>query len=75
MAILHRYTVYKGLESSVIFPIIPQYHYSLWAENDIIWADMTGLTDGIATDLYDMTASTNRAEIAAVLHSYSHVFG
>jgi len=75
MAILHRYTVYKGLESSVIFPMIPQYNYSLWAENDIIWADMVGLTNGIETDIYDMTAYANRAEIAAVLHRYSKVFG
>ena len=74
MAILHRYAVYKGLDSGIAFPMIPQYDYSLWAENDIIWADMVGLTSGINKDIFDMTASADRAEIAAYLHRYSQVF-
>ncbi len=74
MAILHRYAAYKGLESGMIFPMIPQYNYSLWAENDIIWADMVGLTDGIGADIYDMTTYANRAEIAAYLRRFCEAF-
>ncbi|MBQ8402524.1 MAG: S-layer homology domain-containing protein [Clostridia bacterium] len=50
MAILHPYAAYKGLDSGMLFPMIPQYNYSLWAENDIIWADMVGLTGEIGAD-------------------------
>jgi len=70
MAILHRYAAYKGLDSGMIFPMIPQYDYSLWAENDIIWADMVGLTSGLGVDIYDMTAAADRAEIAAYLRQF-----
>ena len=69
-AILHRYAAYKGMDNGVIFPMIPQYNYSLWAENDILWADMVGLTEDIGADLYDMTAYANRAEIAAYLRRF-----
>jgi len=74
MAILHRYAAYKGLESGMIFPMIPQYDYSLWAENDILWADMIGLTNGIGKDIFDMTASADRAEIAAYLRRFCEAF-
>ena len=74
MAILHRYAAYKGLESGMIFPMIPQYDYSLWAENDILWADMIGLTSGIGKDIFDMTASADRAEIAAYLRRFCEAF-
>ncbi len=74
MAILHRYAVYKSLDSGVIFPMIPQYDYSLWAENDIIWADMVGLTSNLGVDIFDMTASANRAEIAAYLRRFCETF-
>jgi len=74
MAILHRYAAYKGLESGMIFPIIPQYDYSLWAENDILWADMVGLTDGLGVDIFDMTVSADRAEIAAYLRRFCEAF-
>lgn len=74
MAILHRYAAYKGLESGMMFPMIPQYNCSLWAENDIIWADMVGLTDGIGKDIFDMTASADRAEIAAYLRRFCIAF-
>jgi len=70
MAVLHRYAAYKGLESGMIFPMIPQYNYSLWAENDIIWADMVGLTSGVGVDIFDMTTYANRAEIAAYLRRF-----
>jgi len=74
MAILHRYAVYKKLDSGMTFPMIPQHNYSLWAENDIIWADMIGLTDGIGKNLFDMTASADRAEIAAYLIRFCEAF-
>ncbi|MBO5257989.1 MAG: S-layer homology domain-containing protein, partial [Clostridia bacterium] len=74
MAILHRYAAYKGLENGMIFPMIPQYDYSLWAENDILWADMIGLTSGIGKDIFDMTASADRAEIAAYLRRFCEAF-
>ncbi len=74
MAILHRYAAYKGLESGMIFPMIPQYNYSLWAENDILWADMVGLTSGIGADIYDMTTYASRAEIAAYLRRFCEAF-
>ena len=74
MAVLHRYAAYKGLESGVIFPMIPQYNYSLWAENDILWADMVGLTGNISKDIFDMTASSDRAEIAAYLRRFCEAF-
>lgn len=70
MAILHRYAGYKKLESGMILPMIPQYEYSMWAENDILWADMVGLTSNIGVDIYDMTAYANRAEIAAYLRKF-----
>jgi len=74
MVILHRYAAYKELDSGMIFPMIPQYNYSLWAENDILWADMVGLTSGIGADIYDMTAYANRAEIAAYLRRFCEAF-
>ena len=69
-AILHRYAAYKGMDNGVIFPMIPQYKYSEWAENDVIWADMNGLLDGIGNDMYDMTADASRAEVAAMLRRF-----
>ncbi len=74
MAILHRYAAYKGLESDMIFPMILQYNYSLWAENDILWADMIGLTSDLGVDIFDMKASADRAEIAAYLRRFCEAF-
>ncbi len=74
-AILHRYAAYKGTDNGVSFPMIPQqYDYSLWAENDIIWADMNGLLDGIGNDMTDMTAHASRAEVAAMLRQFCERF-
>lgn len=66
-AILHRYAVYKGWDSGAVSPMIPQYTCSVWAENDVIWADMNGLLDGMGSDMRDMTAEASRAEVAAML--------
>ena len=74
MAVLHRFASCKELDNGMIFPMIPQYNYSLWAENDIIWADMVGLTGGIGKDIFDMTASADRAEIAAYLRRFCIAF-
>ena len=70
MAILHRYAARKELDFGMIFPMIPQYEYSIWAENDLIWADIAGLTDGIGVDIFDMTKDASRAEIAAYLKRF-----
>ena len=74
-AILHRYAAYKGVDNGVIFPMIPQCDYSLWAENDVIWADMNGLLDGIGNDMTDMTADASRAEVAAMLRRFCEISG
>lgn len=50
--------------------MIPQYTYSLWAENDVIWADMRGLLDGIGAGMSDMTQGASRAEVAAMLRRF-----
>lgn len=73
-AILLRYAAYKGMDNGVIFPMIPQYKHSEWAENDGIWADMNGLLDGIGNDMHDMTADASRAEVAAMLRRFCEKF-
>ncbi len=73
-AILHRYAAYKGVDNRVIFPMIPHYDYSEWAENDVIWADMNGMLDGIGSDMTDMTADASRAEVAAMLRRFCERF-
>lgn len=70
MAIFHRYSSYKKPGIDSINPMIPTYEYSLWAENDIIWAETVGLLDEIGKDLLDMTAIADRAEIAAYLRRF-----
>lgn len=75
MAILHRYAVYKELDSGMIIPMIPQYEYSIWAENDLLWADMVGLTSDLYVDIFDMTKDASRAEIAAYLRRFCDVIG
>lgn len=70
MAILNRYAAYKGWTDDVIFPMIPQYTYSTWAENNVIWADMNGMFDGIDVDVSDLTKAATRAEMAAYLRRF-----
>ncbi len=69
VAILHRYAIYKGADEAVT-PMIPAYDYSVWFENDIIWADLSGLLDGFGSDMEDMTKEASRAEIAAMLRRF-----
>ena len=70
MAILHRYAAYRGVTDDVAVSMIPQYDCSVWAENDVNWADMNGLLDNLGVDVTDMTAEASRAEIAAYLADF-----
>jgi len=65
MAILNRYAAFKGWDDGIAVTMIPQYNCSVWAENNVNWADMNGLLADLGVDVYDMTAEANRAEIAA----------
>ena len=67
MAILNRYAAYKNWTDGTALPMIPQYSCSIWAENNVIWADMNGLLNGLGVDITDMTAKASRAELAAYL--------
>ena len=73
MAILHRYAVYKGVDSGIPLPTLPQYIYDRWAENDIIWADAVGITN-IGENIFNMTATATRAEIANYLMKFCESF-
>ena len=65
MAILHRYAAYKGWDDGMAVSMIAQYDCSVWAENDVNWADLNGILADLGVDVYDMTAEADRAEIAA----------
>ena len=69
-AILHRYAAYKGWTDDTTVPILPAYTYSEWAENDVIWAELSGIFSGVGTELDDLTAAASRAEIASFLHRF-----
>lgn len=70
MAILNRYAAYKNWSDSIALPMIPRYNCSTWAENNVIWADMSGLLNGLGVDITDMTAKVSRAELAAYLSRF-----
>jgi len=70
MAILHRYAAYKGWDDGLAVSMIPQFDCSVWAENDVNWADMNGLLDNLGVDVIDMTVEVDRAEIAAYLRRF-----
>lgn len=70
MAILNRYADYKGWTDGIIVPMLPQYTYSAWSENNTIWADMCGLLNGIGKDVTDLTLAADRAEMAAYLRRF-----
>ncbi|MBQ9741773.1 MAG: S-layer homology domain-containing protein, partial [Kiritimatiellae bacterium] len=65
MAILNRYAAFKGWDDGIAVTMIPQYNCSVWAENNVNWADMNGILADLGVDVYDMTAEADRAEIAA----------
>ncbi len=66
-AIFNRFAKYMDVDTKTEIYLVPQYTYSDWAENDVIWGDGIGLFDGIGTDVSDLTDEANRAEIAAYL--------
>ena len=74
MAILNRYAAYKNWTDGTALPMIPQYNCSIWAENNVIWADMNGLLNGLGVDITDMTAKASRAELAAYLAKFYKEF-
>lgn len=69
-AILYRYAAYKGWTDDTTVPILPAYTYSEWAENDVIWAELSGIFSGVGTELDDLTTAASRAEIASFLHRF-----
>ncbi|MBQ8208745.1 MAG: S-layer homology domain-containing protein [Clostridia bacterium] len=74
MAILHRYAIYKEYDDSKIgenaTAIMEQCVYSDWAKDDIIWADRSGMFNGIGVDITDMKDEMTRAEIAAYFRRF-----
>ncbi len=71
-AILRRYADYLGIEDSMLVTVLPQYDYSTWAENDVIWASMNGLLNGIP-GMLDLTEAGTRAEFAAFLRRLADI--
>ena len=69
-AILHRYAANKGWTDDTTVPMLPAYTYSEWAENDVIWAELSGIFSGVGTGLDDLTAAASRAEIASFLRRF-----
>ena len=69
-AILNRYAAYKDWTDGTALPMLAQYKYSEWTENNVIWAENNGLLDGLGVDVSDMTAKASRAELAAYLHKF-----
>jgi len=72
LSILRRYADYKGVDVDAIASMVAPYDYSVWAENDVIWAHLNGLLD-LGTEVTDLTAEATRAEIAAYLYKLSTV--
>ena len=70
MAILNRYAVYKGWADSTAHPMLLNYSYSNWAENNVIWAENKGLLNGLGVNITDMTSEAARAELAAYLRRF-----
>ena len=70
MAILNRYAVYKGWAEDTAVSMVAQYTCSIWAENNVNWADLSGLLADLGVDVTDMTAMASRAELAAYLSRF-----
>lgn len=70
MAILNRYAQYKGWTEDVAVTMVAQYTCSIWAENNVNWADLNGLLADLGVDVSDMTAKASRAELAAYLSRF-----
>ncbi|MGN1409102.1 MAG: choice-of-anchor I family protein [Eubacteriales bacterium] len=74
MAILNRYAVCKGWSENVSGNADDSYMSSEWAENNILWAEMSGMFDGIGSDISDLTKGADRAELAAYLRRFCERF-
>ena len=69
-AILNRYAVYKKLSENVSGNANDAYTNSEWAENNVLWADLNGMFDGIGSDISNLTKGATRAELAAYLRRF-----
>ena len=74
MAILNRYAVYKKWSENVSGNADDTYTNSEWAENNVLWADLNGMFDGIGSDISDLTEGADRAELAAYLRRFCERF-
>jgi len=74
MAILNRYAVYKKWSNNISGKAIGSYSNSDWAENNVLWADINGMFDGIGSDISDLTEGADRAELAAYLRRFCERF-
>lgn len=74
MAILNRYAVYKKWSENVSGNADDSYTNSEWAENNVLWADLNGMFDGIGSDISDLTEGADRAELAAYLRRFCERF-
>lgn len=74
MAILNRYAVYKNWSENVSGNADDSYTNSEWAENNVLWADLHGMFDGIGSDISDLTEGADRAELAAYLRRFCERF-
>jgi len=74
MAILNRYAVYKQWSENVSGNADDSYTNSEWAENNVLWADLYGMFDGIGSDISDLTEGADRAELAAYLRRFCERF-
>lgn len=67
--ILQRYAASKGLVSDTDVDL-SAYQYDSWAQPGVAWAVSFGLFDGLGVDVSDLTATADRAEIAAYLRRF-----
>lgn len=70
MTILSRYAAYKGLTATATQTQTADHTYSTWATDNVLWAAENGMLTGLGTDISDLTAQANRAELAAYLRRF-----
>ena len=69
VTILCRFAQHNGVHKEPTAAEIT-FNCSDWAQEYILWAQTSGILDGIGTDISDMTATASRAEIAAFLNRF-----
>lgn len=74
MAILNRYAVYKNWSENASGNADDSYTNSEWSEDNVLWADLNGMFDGIGSDISDLTKGADRAELAAYLRRFCERF-